>query len=266
MFYNLIKDKIKINNSYVDYIAFGVGSRNLIIVPGLSVRDLKGAGISLVLMYKCFAKDYRVYLFDRRHDVSEGFSIWDMADDIANAMKQLGVDSADFLGVSQGGMISMALAIKYPDKVSKLVLCATAARPNDTIKKNINNWVVYAKKGDYVSINKETFSLMYTASYLKKYKLIMPFIVRLVKPKDVNRFVILASSILTFDCYEKLSEIKCPVLVIGGECDQITTGEASVEIAEKIGCEIYMYKEYGHAVYEEAKKDFNKRVYDFLML
>ena len=263
MFYNLIKDKIKINNSYVDYIAFGVGSRNLIIVPGLSVRDLKGAGISLVLMYKCFAKDYRVYLFDRRHDVSEGFSIWDMADDIANAMKQLGVKSADFWEFLQGGMISMALAIKYPDKVSKLVLCATAARPNDTIKKNINNWVVYAKKGDYVSINKETFSLMYTASYLKKYKLIMPFIVRLVKPKDVNRFVILASSILTFDCYERLSEIKCPVLVIGGECDQITTGEASVEIAEKIGCEIYMYKEYGHAVYEEAKKDFNKRVYDF---
>lgn len=54
----LIEDTIKINNSYVDYIAFGVGSRNLIIVPGLSVRDLKGAGISLALMYKCFAKDY----------------------------------------------------------------------------------------------------------------------------------------------------------------------------------------------------------------
>lgn len=265
MFYNLIEDKLKVNNSYVDYIAFGAGSRNLIIVPGLSVRDLKGAGRSLALMYKCFAKDYRVYLFDRRHDIPEGFSIWDMADDIANAMKQLGVDSSDFLGVSQGGMISMAHAIKYPDKVRKLVLGVTAARPNDTIRKNINNWVMYAKKGDYVSINKETFSLMYTASYLRKYKLIMPLLVRLIKPKDFNRFAILASSILTFDCYEKLTEIKCPVLVIGGECDQITTGEASAEIAEKIGCEIHMYKGYGHAVYEEAK-DFNKRVYDFLML
>jgi 3-oxoadipate enol-lactonase len=58
-------------------------------------------------MYKCFAKDYRVYFFDRRHDISEGFSIWDIADDTENAMNQLGVDSADFLGVSQGGMISM---------------------------------------------------------------------------------------------------------------------------------------------------------------
>ncbi len=191
MFYNLIEDTIKIDNSYIDYIAFGVGSRNLTIVQGLSVRDLRGAGISLALMYKCFAKDYRVYLFDRRHDISEGFSIWDMADDIVYSMKQLGVDSADFLGVSLGGMISMALAIKYPDKVRKLVLVVTAARPNDTIRKNINNWVMYAKKGDYVSINKETFSLMYTTSYLKKYKLTIPLLVHFVKPKDLNRFATL---------------------------------------------------------------------------
>lgn len=86
-------------DSYIDYIAFRVGLHNLIIVLGLSARDLKGAGIFLVLMYKCFAKGYRVYLFDRRHDVSEGFSNWDTADDIANTMKQLGVDSVDFLGV-----------------------------------------------------------------------------------------------------------------------------------------------------------------------
>ncbi len=35
-----------------------------------------------------------MYLFD---DVSGGFSTWDMVDDVANSMKQLGIDSADFL-------------------------------------------------------------------------------------------------------------------------------------------------------------------------
>jgi pimeloyl-ACP methyl ester carboxylesterase len=53
------------------------------------------------------------------------------------------------------------------------------------------------------------------------------------------------------------------VLVLGGSQDKVTTGEASVEIAEKLGCEIYMYENFGHAAYEEAK-DFNRRVYDFL--
>ena len=50
---------------------------------------------------------------------------------------------------------------------------------------------------------------------------------------------------------------------MGGKKDKVVTGEASVEIAEKLGCEIHMYDDLGHASYEEAK-DFNKRVYDFL--
>ena len=104
---------------------------------------------------------------------------------------------------------------------------------------------------------------MYTENYLCKYKLLMPLLVRLIKPKDFDRFAILASAILDFDCYDRLNEIKCPVLVLGGDKDMITTSGASVEIANKLNCEIYMYSEYGHAAYDEAK-DFNSRIYDFL--
>ena len=104
---------------------------------------------------------------------------------------------------------------------------------------------------------------MYTEGYLKKYKLFMPLLVRMIKPKDFKRFALLASAILDFDCYDRLSEIRCPVLVLGGAQDQITTGQASLEIAQKLNCEIHMYPEYGHAAYEEAK-DFNHRVYAFL--
>jgi pimeloyl-ACP methyl ester carboxylesterase len=41
------------------------------------------------------------------------------------------------------------------------------------------------------------------------------------------------------------------------------SGEASEEIAEKLGCKLYMYEDMGHAVHEEAK-DFNERVLEFL--
>ena len=92
----------------------------------------------------------------------------------------------------------------------------------------------------------------------------MPLLVKMIKPKNFDRFAILASAILNFDCYNRLNEIKCPVLVLGGEQDRITLGEASVEIAEKLNCEIHMYSEYGHAAYEEAE-DFNSRVYEFLL-
>ena len=264
MFWRLIEGKVNIPSGELNYLSFGKGQKNLIIIQGLNVRDIKGAGASLALMYKIFSKDYRVWLFDRRTVVKDGLTNWDLADDIYFAMKELHIGSADVFGVSQGGMIALALTIEHPKCVSKLVLGVTSSRANENIKKVVGKWVNCALNKDHVTINKDTFSLMYTEEYLKKYKLFVPVLVRMIKPKDFNRFAVLASSILEFDCYDRLNEIKCPVLVLGGARDKITTGEASVEIAEKLNCKIHMYSEYGHAAYEEAK-DFNRRVYDFLL-
>lgn len=264
MFYKLVENAVDINSGKLNYVSFGKGSKNLIIIQGLSARDIKGAGVSLALMYKKFAKDYRVYFFDRRTVVKEGLTNWDLANDIYNAMEALNIENADVFGVLQGGMIAMALTLEHPEKVGKLVLGVTSSRANDNIKKVVGNWINCAYNKDHITINKETFSLMYTKKYLRKYKIFMPLLVRLIKPKNFERFRVLASAILSFDCYDRLSEIKNPVLVLGGDKDRITTGPASIEIAEKLNCEIHMYPEYGHAAYDEAK-DFNNRIYEFLM-
>ena len=264
MFWGLCEGKIHIPSGDLNYLSFGKGQKNLIIIQGLNVRDIKGAGASLAFMYKMFSKNYRVWFFDRRTVVKDGLTNWDLADDIYFAIKELNLESADLFGVSQGGMIAMALTLAHPERVRKLVLGVTSSRANENIKKVVSKWVACAKNEDPITINSDSFSLMYTDRYLKKYKILMPLLVRIIKPKDFNRFRILAETILDFDCYGRLNEIKCPVLVLGGAQDKITTGKASLEIAEKLNCEIYMYPEYGHAVYEETK-DFNQRVYEFLM-
>ncbi|MBO7176335.1 MAG: alpha/beta hydrolase, partial [Clostridia bacterium] len=73
----------------------------------------------------------------------------------------------------------------------------------------------------------------------------------------------LAKACLTCEAYDRLDEIKAHTLVLGGEADHIVTGEASREIAARLGCEIYMYVDLGHAAYEEAA-DFNERIERFL--
>lgn len=100
-------------------------------------------------------------------------------------------------------------------------------------------------------------------AYIKRYKPFLPLLAILQKPKDVQRFIILAKSCLTCKAYKELNKITCPVFVIGGRQNKVIGGEASEEITEKFGCKIYMYDDFGHAVYEEAR-DFNGRVYDFL--
>lgn len=264
MFLGLKESNVNIPSGKLNYVTFGNGKKNLIIIQGLNVRDIKGAGISLAFMYKIYAKDYKVYFFDRRFNVKEGLTNWELAEDIYCAMEALNIKSADVFGVSQGGMIAMALTLEHPKCINKLVLGVTSSRANENIKNVVSKWINYAHNKDHITINKETFSLMYTENYLQKYKLFMPLLIRMIKPKDFNRFAILASAILDFNCYDRLNEIKCPVLVIGGEKDMITTSSASVEIANKLGCEIYLYPEYGHAVYDEAK-DFNNIVYEFLL-
>ena len=263
MLYGAKELKLTANGMQFDYIRFGSGKKPLIMIQGLNTRGIKGAALSLAYMYRIFAKEYTVYLFDRRPVVYDGITVRDMAADIASAMDALGLKSADVFGTSQGGMIAQYLAIDRPDLVRKLVIAVTLSRNNDTVKQVVGDWIEMAERGDMKRFVLDMAEKMYSETYVKKYRPLMPLLTILQKPKDVQRFVILAKSCLTCDTYDILDKIKCPTLVIGGKQDKVVSGVASEEIAEKLGCRLHMYENLGHAAYEEAQ-DFNQMVYDFL--
>jgi pimeloyl-ACP methyl ester carboxylesterase len=50
------------------------------------------------------------------------YSLEDMAKDTAGLLDALGVEKADIIGVSMGGMIAQVLAAKYPDRVRRLAI------------------------------------------------------------------------------------------------------------------------------------------------
>ena len=263
MIYNAKEGKLHIGEVSFDYIQFGTGKKTLLMIQGLNTNGIKGAAVSLAYMYRMFAKEYTVYLFDRRDNVYEGITVKDFAMDIAAAMDELGLKNADVFGVSQGGMIAQYLALERPDLVHKLVLAVTASRNNDTMETVVQNWISLTEQEDFKALARDMAEKMYSEAYVKRYTLFMPLLAVVQKPKDVDRFLILAKSCLTCNTYNELEKIPCPVLVIGGKQDKVVTGEATEEIAKKLGCEIYMYEKLGHAAYEEAS-DFNQRILDFL--
>ena len=263
MLYGAKELKLTASGMQFDYIRFGSGKKPLIMIQGLNTRGIKGAALSLAYMYRIFAKEYTVYLFDRRPVVYDGITVRDMAADIASAMDALGLKNADVFGTSQGGMIAQYLAIDRPDLVRRLVLAVTLSRNNDTVRQVVGDWIEMAERGDMKRFVLDMAEKMYSETYVRKYRPLMPLLTILQKPKDVKRFVILAKSCLTCDTYDILDKIKCPTLVIGGKQDKVVSGVASEEIAEKLGCALHMYENLGHAAYEEAQ-DFNQMVYDFL--
>ena len=264
MIYNAKEGRIEIQNIKMDYITFGKGRKSLIMIQGLNTNGIKGSSVFLAFMYRIFLKDYKIYMFDRRIDLDENITVKDLAKDIEIVMDFLKIKNADILGVSQGGMIAQNIAIDRPDLVHKLVLAVTLSKNNTTVKNVINNWIDMVEHNNMKKLVLDMSLKMYSDSYVKKYLPFMNILTVLQKPKDINRFKILAKSCLSCNTFDDLEKIKCPVFVIGGSKDKITTGEASVEIAKKLNCKIHMYEDLGHAAYEEAE-DFNKKIYDFFM-
>lgn len=263
MLYHAREHMLNIQSGQMRYITFGNGSKPFVMIQGLNTRSIKGMAVPLAYMYRIFAKEYQVYLFDRRENIEAGITVKELAEDIAAAMDALGISDADVLGVSQGGMIGQYLAMERPDLVHKLVLAVTLSRNNETVITTVNGWMKMVRQNNMRQLVADMMDKMYSDKYKNKYRLFLPLLTVLQRPKDPQRFLALAGACLTCHTYEQLDKIKCPVFVIGGRKDKVVGAEGSIEIAKKLDCEIFMYDEFGHAAYEEAP-DFNKRVYVFL--
>ncbi len=257
---------LDIKNTTMDYIRFGRGEKVLILLPGLGdgLTTVKGTALPMALTYRIFSKNYTVYMFSRVNDLPAGYTTRDMARDQAMAMEALGIEKADIVGVSMGGMIAQYLAIDYPEKVGKLVLTVTSAQPNSILTESVKEWISLAQKGDHVAFMDSNVKKIYSEAYYRKNKWMIPVAGRLTKPKSYGRFFIQAEACLSHDAFAQLSRIQAPTLVIGGEQDHALGGEASREMAAVIpDSELLIYEHWGHGLYEE-EKDFNRTVLDYL--
>lgn len=247
----------------MDYIVFGKGEKNFVILPGLSVHSVMGLADSIADAYKCFAEDYTVYLFDRPKVLQEGTTIRDLAAATAEAMKAVGIENAYIFGASQGGMIAQYIAIDYPELVTKMILGSTLSKQNATFETVGNDWLLLAEKKDENGLLERFVDDIYSETTLKAYRDVLISSNAGITDEEYERLVILIKSCVIFDCYEELTSIQCPVLVLGSEGDKVVTAEASKEIAEELNCEIYLYDaSYGHGVYDEAP-DYKQRCMDF---
>lgn len=266
MVWNAKNGCVSVGGTEMYYVSFGRGEKTLVVLPGLSdgLATVKGKALVLARPFQPLFHQYTVYMFSRKNVLPEGYSIRDMAADQAAAMEALGLEKASVLGVSQGGMIALCLAIDAPEMVERLVVAVSASRANDTIRECVSRWVELAERGDHKRLMIDTAEKSYSDAYLKKYRKIYPLLGWIGKPADYHRFFVNARAILGFDVHEELGKIACPTLILAGEEDKTVSARASYEMRDKIaGSQLYVYPGLGHAAYEEAP-DFYERVFRFL--
>ena len=247
----------------MDYFSFGSGSRIFVILPGLSISSVMLFAASIVNSYKDFSEEYTVYVFDRRKNIKSTYTVYDMAEDTAKVMKSLGISNAYIFGASQGGMMAQVIAVDHPELVKKLVLGSTLSRINSLACSVLSEWIHKAEQKDKRGFMQSTMSAMYSKN---TYDMFIGSFLEMsdqLTDDEFNRFIIMAKASDGFDVYDRLSMIKAPVFVIGALGDKVLGSEASSEIADKLGCELYMYgNEYGHCVYDEAP-DYKQKIKEF---
>ena len=256
---------VPIGTTQMQYVSFGTGEKTAVVLPGLSdgLATVGGKALILSMPYRKYLGEYTVYLFSRKNEMPDGYSMEEMADDQAQAMRTLGIDSAYVLGVSQGGMIAQLLAARHPEMVTKLVPAVTAPYANPVVTQVISGWMKMAERGDHLSLMTDTAEKMYSETYLQKNRRYLPVLARFTKPESYDRFLINARAILASAARGELAGISCPTLILAGSEDRTVGTEAAPELHRGIGgSALHVYDGLGHGAYEEAG-DFYERVLAF---
>lgn len=100
--------------------------------PLIILHGLFGSADNWFSIAKELEKDFTLYLVDQRnHGDSPHSDEWNykvMAEDIKELMEEEGIEKAFFMGHSMGGKTVMNFALRYPEKVMKLIVADIAPR------------------------------------------------------------------------------------------------------------------------------------------
>ena len=241
---------VQFEDKEMDWFRFGnEEGPKLIILPGISLKSVTGSKEAIISAYSLLAQDYDIYLFDRIREFPEDYDIYDMADDTLRAIRAIGLDEVNIMGVSQGGMMAMVMAVKEPETVKSLMLCSTSSRIGDTSV--LETWKKLAEERDLSALMESFGGSVYTPSFFEQYRDLIVASGEGATEQDFRNFIISVEGTMHFDCYEELKNIQCPCIVIAASDDRVL-GAQVIDLIYQLQCESFIYEGYGHGVYDEA--------------
>jgi pimeloyl-ACP methyl ester carboxylesterase len=164
---------------------------------------------------------YRVIIWDERGigetvDDGDSFTYWELAADGLALLDHLGIDSAVVGGMSQGGFISLRMALAAPARVRALILLDTQAGLEDPeavplYRGMMEDWVANGVSDEIATVAADLIigDPVLSEPWIQRWKDFPPE--RLLRPGEtlLNRD----------DVTDRLGEITVPALVVHGTAD-----------------------------------------------
>ena len=261
-------ETVKTGTFSMDWFKFGHGEKTFVILPGLSVQSVMEFADSIAEAYQQLTDDFTIYVFDRRNEMPEHYTVCEMAGDTAEAFRTLGLENISLFGASQGGMMAMEIAVTHPELTEALVLGSTSACVTDEQYQAIEKWIRLAKDKDAEGLYLAFGEAIYPPAVFEQSRDLLIEAAKTVTDEDLSRFIIASEGLKGFDIRNDLEKIDCPVLAIGDRDDRVLGADASEEIGEWMknspDFELFMYEGYGHAAYDLAP-DYKEHILQFLL-
>ena len=225
------------------FATYGEGAPVILLHGGAGNGDHWANQVkALMSKYQVIVVDARGHGRSTRGDKPLTYEL--MADDLLALMDQLKLDQAALVGWSDGGAIGLDLAIRHPERVSKLVAYATNFNLAGTKKGGGATFATYFTKcaSDYGKLSPTPTEYPGLQAALRPMWRTLP--------NYTN---------------EQIASIKVPTLVLDGDHDEIIRADHVKELAKLItGARLVFIPDSSHFALFQQPDAFNKAVLDFL--
>ncbi len=249
----------------ISYLEAGDAAKPTVIL----LHGLGADNVSWMFNVQALAANYHVIApdqigFGKSDKPMLKYRVGTYVDFLDKFMSQLRIEKASLVGNSLGGWIAAWTAIKYPNRVEKIVLAdAAGLKPAEVDMKLIYS-LNYSTREEVRALSKLVF---YDQTFVNNETFVEQSMEKRVRAGDAYTINSLIESVKRDEDFldGQLGNIKKPTLIIWGKQDgllKLADGERfNKEIA---GSQLIVFDKCGHVPQVEKALDFNREVLKFL--
>jgi len=187
------------------------------------------------------------------------------ADDLAQLLTELGYEKAHIAGISYGGEVAQAFALKYPHRVRSLILADTVSQVGPELRIIVKSWLDAARSRNSEAFFNATVPWNFSAAFIAANPELLADARQRYNSLDYAAIVRLCECFLGVDFTDRLSEISCPICIMVGS-DDLLKGPAYARVLKEWlpQAELHILNGAGHASCWERPQEFNTVVLGFL--
>lgn len=214
--------------------------------------------------------DFRILRHDTRgHGATQASpGAWDMAGlaaDVVALWDALGIGASHVIGLSLGGTTGLELAARYPDRVVSLVACDCRHIATPEFSAAWVPRIAVARAEGMDALVAPTVERWFTPAYREAAPPELDRVRDMIRNTSVDGYVGCAEALMAIDSVNRLGNIRCPVLAIGGAFDPPAPPALMADMAARIsGARHEVIANAAHISHLEQPVAFNNAIGSFL--